>query len=61
MAPALPVLSPPVLAMPTQPIAQLSGGNYVVQRLGRGLGQVGLSPGSGTDRTQKAPNSAQCV
>lgn len=61
MAPTLPVLSPPMLTVPTQPNAQLSGGDDVAQRAGRELGQVGLSPGSGTDWTQKAPSSAQCV
>lgn len=58
MAPTLPVLSPPMLTVPTQPNA-LSGEDDVAQRAGRGLGQVGLSPGA--DWTQKAPSSAQCV
>lgn len=58
-APALPVLSPPVLTVPTQPEARLCGGDDVVQRPGRGLGPEGQSPGSGTGWTQKAPGNAQ--
>lgn len=58
-APTVPVASPPTLAMPTQLRAWLSGGDDVVQRPGRGLGQVGQSPGSGTDWIQKAPSGAQ--